>query len=73
VLFSVSGRAFTFRVAPLQVKIAKLARAAGDTDKLDWPRYHALVRSWEIWGAVATLTPLAAVVLMVIKPALPAL
>jgi hypothetical protein len=31
------------------------------------------VRSWELWGAVAVLTPIAAVVLMVLKPALPAL
>ena len=73
VLFTISGLAFSFKVAPLQAQIAKLARAAADSGKLDWARYHALARAWEIWGSVATLTPLAAVVLMVVKPQLPAL
>ncbi len=73
VLFIISGLAFGIQVAPLQVQIAKLARAAGNTDKLDWEQYHKLVRVWEIWGAVALLTPAAAVVLMVLKPQLPAL
>jgi uncharacterized membrane protein len=73
VLFSISGLAFGFKVAPLQVQIAKLARAAGDKGDLDWKQYHKLVRAWEIWGSVALLTPAAAVVLMVLKPQLPGL
>jgi uncharacterized membrane protein len=72
VLFTVSGLAFQFQVAPLQVQIARLARAAGGGG-LDWDAYHRLVRRWELWGLLATLTPLAAVVLMVLKPNLPAL
>lgn len=72
VLFAISGLAFQFGVAPLQVQIAALARA-GENGKLDWTRYHALVRAWELWGLVAVLTPVAAVVLMVLKPQLPGL
>jgi uncharacterized membrane protein len=70
VLFTISGLAFQFRIAPLQERIATLARAGGE---FDWNQYHALARSWEIWGAVATLAPVIAVVLMVVKPQLPGL
>lgn len=61
-----------FWVGPLQRKIAVLARAGG-AGQFDWPRYESLHRSWTIWGSVATLAPLIALVLMVLKPALPAL
>ena len=73
VLFSISGVAFSWKVAPLQVRIANLARAAIGTDQMDWDLYHSLSRAWEFWGLVALLTPVAAVVLMVLKPNLPAL
>jgi len=54
------------------------ARAALDGDillgwvgaLLDWARYHRLARVWELWGAVALVTPVAALVLMVLKPSL---
>ena len=72
-LFIISGLAFSFRVAPLQVKIANLARAAGESGKMDWKDYHSMARAWELWGLLSTLTPVAAVVLMVLKPQLPAL
>jgi len=73
VLFAVSGIAFTWKVAPLQVRIVNIARAGIDSGQMDWNLYHALSRSWEIWGLIAVGTPIAAVVLMVLKPALPAL
>ncbi len=69
VLFSVSGVAFVWQVAPLQVRLHALARdAAGGGAPMDWARYHTLSLRWELWGLVALLTPLAAVVLMVLKP-----
>ena len=43
------------------------------TPAFDWKAYHALSRSWMIWGAIATLAPLLALGLMVHKPALPGL
>jgi len=67
-LFAASGLAFGLRVAPLQVKLRALARAAEGPDDLDWPRYRRLARAWELWGALALLTPLAALVIMVLKP-----
>jgi uncharacterized membrane protein len=73
VLFSVSGLAFSFRVAPLQKRMASVARAAADRGELERSGYSALSRSWAVWGLLALLAPLAAAVLMVLKPALPAL
>jgi uncharacterized membrane protein len=73
VLFGVSGLAFSLRVAPLQVRLEELARSATDSGRWDRRAYHALARRWELWGLLATLTPLAAMVLMIVKPALPAL
>ena len=34
----------------------------------DYERYSALALRWEIWGAVALLTPVAGLALMVLKP-----
>lgn len=68
VLFSISGIAFMAQVAPLQRRMHELARAAGDASTLDWARYKSLSHRWEFWGAVALLTPVTALVLMVVKP-----
>lgn len=72
VLFILSGLAFCLRVAPLQVRPAELARASGPKGKFDCARYHALSREWDLWGLFALLTPVAAVILMVLKPPFPA-
>jgi uncharacterized membrane protein len=73
VLFALSGWAFMTQVAPLQRKLAQLARSGVDSGSFDWTAYHALSRKWEFWGAVALLLPAGALVLMVLKPALPGL
>jgi len=73
ILFTISGLAFTFRVAPLQVKLATLAQAGAESGQFDQARYHVWSREWEFWGLVALLTPAIAVGLMVLKPVLPAL
>ena len=73
VLFSISGLAFMIRLAPLQRSLAGLAdEAARAGTPLDWPLYERLSRQWAIWGAIALVTPLIALALMVLKPALPA-
>ena len=72
VLLIISGLSFMFWVGPLQRKITALARA-GSAGQFDWSRYESLRRSWALWGSVATLAPLVAVVLMILKPALPVL
>lgn len=72
ILFSVSGVAFMTQVVPLQRRMARLARSAAAGEGMDWPAYHALSRRWDFWGGVALITPALVVVLMVLKPSLPA-
>jgi uncharacterized membrane protein len=68
VLFTASGVAYAARVAPLQASLRALARGDAAGAPLDWERYRALSVRWERWGLFALLTPLAALVLMVLKP-----
>lgn len=70
VLFSVSGLIFMLRVAPLQRQLRTLAEAGVESGAFEYARYHALAVRWEMWGAAALLTPLAGLVLMVLKPSL---
>ena len=72
ILFSISGVIFSIYVAPLQKKIAKFADSA-DSSNDNWRQYEKIYKQWEFWGLLATLTPVAAFILMVIKPALPGL
>lgn len=73
VLFIVSGIAFGQKVAPLQVKMARLAKAGVESGSFDWDAYRRLSREWAIWGVVALLAPLGALALMVLKPPVPGL
>jgi len=59
------------QVAPLQRKMLSLVRASGEN--LDWDAYKRLSHAWELWGAVALITPALAAVLMIMKPAIPGL
>jgi uncharacterized membrane protein len=70
VLFSVSGLVFMFRVAPLQRQLLALADSGVQSGAFDYQRYHALAVRWEVWGAIALLTPVGGLVLMVLKPSL---
>lgn len=65
VLFALSGVAFGWKVAPLQKRIVAMTENATE---LDWPAYRRVSLEWELWGLFATLTPLAATALMVMKP-----
>ena len=65
VAFSLSGIAFAWKVAPLQNELLRMFDAPGE---IDWSAYRAKSLQWELWGLFATLTPAAAVVLMVWKP-----
>lgn len=69
VLFSISGFVFSYRVAPLQKRLRAMAREGVEGGNFDFARYHALARRWELWGGIALVTPLAGLVLMVLKPA----
>jgi len=67
-LFIVSGIVFAVRVTPLQKQLRTLARTGLETGAFDHPRYEALARQWELWGAVALVLPLTAMALMILKP-----
>jgi uncharacterized membrane protein len=70
VLFGISGLVFGVRLAPLQRRMRAFAEAGASGGTFDYAAYHRLSRQWDFWGAVATLTPLAGLALMVLKPAL---
>jgi len=70
VLFSASGLVFALRVAPLQRRLHALALAGAASGAFDYANYRALALRWELWGGLALMTPAAALVLMVLKPAL---
>jgi uncharacterized membrane protein len=72
ILFSISGVIFSFYVATLQKKIANHALNSDGSESC-WNTYNKIYKRWEFWGFVATATPVAAMVLMVIKPSLPGL
>jgi uncharacterized membrane protein len=65
ILFTVSGLAFVARVAPLQKELRALAQ---DGAAFDWARYETVARRWERWGALALVTPVIALALMILKP-----
>ena len=72
ILFSISGAIFSIYVAPLQKKIASYALTADNSDS-SWNTYETMYKQWEAWGFLATITPVAAMVIMVLKPSLPGL
>ncbi len=67
ILFTISGLAFMARVAPLQRQLHDMAER-GSQGAFDYAQYHRIARRWELWGGVALGTPLAALVLMTLKP-----
>ena len=70
ILFSISGLAFMFQVAPLQRKLHVMAQAGAEQGSFQFAAYRKLAMSWEWWGAIALVTPLAALIIMILKPAL---
>lgn len=70
VLFGISGAVFGMKLAPLQRQMLKQAQAGAASGAFDYVAYHRVSRQWDLWGAVATGTPLLGLALMVLKPAL---
>ncbi len=63
-LFVISGIIFMSVVAPLQKKMHSLVSSSETYDQV---KFSDLYRSWNIWGTVALLLPIAAAVMMVLK------
>jgi uncharacterized membrane protein len=70
VLFTISGLVFVVRVVPLQKELLALAQIGAEAASFDWAAYQAVAHRWERWGALALVTPIAALVLMILKPTL---
>ncbi len=68
ILFAVSAVVFMARLAPLQRRMAEFAEAGAAGGSFDVDGWRRLSKQWDFWGAIATLAPLGAVVLMVLKP-----
>ena len=66
-MFSISGLAFGFKVAPLQTKINRLTADQEMPADFDWNSFNKLYLAWDIWGLIALLTPMAAFVMMTLK------
>jgi uncharacterized membrane protein len=66
VLFILSGLIFSWKLAPLQRKIYQLIKKA-DAHNFNQALYHSHLKQWERWGLAAMLTPLGALILMVMK------
>jgi len=67
ILFSISGIAFAIKLAPLQRKIYKLSADQKNADGFDWNHFNKLYADWNLWGLIALFTPVAALVMMVLK------
>ena len=67
--FGLSGVLFVVTLAPLQRRLLNEARDAAAGAEWPSPAYRRLSRTWEIVGLIAILLPLAALALMVFKPA----
>ena len=65
ILFSISGVAFAWKVAPLQKKLYHLT--TNSSGNFDWALFKKVFTEWEVWGLIALLTPVGALVMMTLK------
>jgi uncharacterized membrane protein len=68
ILFTISGVSYMARVVPIQRRMLAVTRAGVGSGTLDWKEYGALTRSWNLWGTIALVAPLLALVAMISKP-----
>lgn len=65
-LFILSGVVWAVLLIPLQARLIKLSTPSGAIPAT----FFSALRRWYVWGAVATISPLVSLVLMVFKPEL---
>ena len=70
VMLAISGAIFMMKLGPLQRTMQKHAADGAAGGLFDFTAYQRLSKQWDFWGAIATLTPLIGVALMVLKPSL---
>lgn len=67
ILFLISGVVFSVKLAPLQRKIHKIASNEQMNKEFDWTGFNKAYSEWKLWGSIALLTPVAALIMMVLK------
>jgi uncharacterized membrane protein len=67
-LFTISGIAWFGFLIPIQRRLARLADAEPNVDGDVPAEFYAWLKKWYRWGGIATLLPLASLVIMVLKP-----
>lgn len=67
ILFIISGAAFMAKVAALQKAMSAMTANDRSGSDFDWVTFRSLYRSWELWGLIATVTPIAAAAMMILK------
>jgi uncharacterized membrane protein len=67
IFFSLSGIAFMCKVVPLQRKMEEITKDSSSDTSANRDSLIKMFREWEIWGAVALITPFIALVMMVLK------
>ena len=67
-LFILSGVVWVAALIPLQVMLGRMARDFAKGGEIP-ARFWELERRWYVFGAIATVLPLAALVIMTLKPA----
>jgi len=67
ILFSISGLAFAFKVAPLQKKIYHLTLNKQSLTGFDWENFNKVYFNWDLWGLIALVAPLVAFIMMTLK------
>ena len=63
IMFTISGFAFSAKLAPLQRKI--YAYTSGE--KADWNEFSKMLKRWDFWGLVALISPFLAFLMMILK------
>jgi uncharacterized membrane protein len=72
ILFSISGVFFSIYISPLQKKVFSFTSTT-PYSVTEWNAYQKLYRKWEVWRYLATIAPVAAMIIMVLKPSIPGL
>ena len=67
ILFSISGIIFGFRVSPLQKRMSIITDNNVNSNHFDWIIFRRIYSEWHFWAVIALLTPIAALVMMVLK------
>jgi len=71
VLFIIAGIAFG-PISRLQRRLLAIAQSGAGAGTVDWNAYKQGSASWNVWGMIALVAPLIALVIMIAKPMLPA-